>query len=181
LQDDLLVAGLDLETGREVHLREPDLAHWHARGYSGRRTLVGAPHDRPPGWWAAKDLHFYAQHEPPCVGDILLRRELALNTIGVAADGLVVADSIQREISNALTTVRDEAEHARAPLARRSRPQPTRSPARRPTPQPMEQVAAGSPPVPTAKPGALTCETCSLPLDPMLAQIGRHILCLPRS
>ncbi len=340
MQDDLLVAGLDLETGREVHLREPDLAYWHARGYSGRRTLVcalchtgidaepgtrvplvvrgregglrrphfahppgqapvgghhpesvwhlsakavladwarrqpdvinvaverftpdrarrsdvrirfrdgrqvamevqatpltdhewsarhtdyqrrgitdvwlwrpgirhhwvvigrrqslweldpskeracvflGAAHDRPPRWWAAKDLHFYAQHEPPCVGAILLRRELALNTIGVTADGLVIADSIHREISNALTTVRDEAEHARAALARHRRPQPTRSPARRPTPQPMEQVAAGSPPVPTAKPGALTCETCSLPLDPMLAQIGRHILCLPRS
>jgi hypothetical protein len=43
------------------------------------------------------------------VGDILLRRELALNTIGLTADGLVIADSIHREICNALTTVRDEA------------------------------------------------------------------------
>jgi hypothetical protein len=153
---------------------------WELDPSKERACVFSAPHTTdPPRWRATKDSQFYARHEPPCVGDILLRREPALNTIGVTADGLAIADSIHREISNALTTVRDEAEHARAALARRRRPQPTRSPARRPTPQPMEQVAAGSPPVPTPKPGALTCETCSLPLDPMLAQIGRHILCLP--
>lgn len=52
--------------------------------------ILGAAHDRPPSWWAAKDLHLYAPHEPPCVGDTLLHRELALNTIGLTADGLVI-------------------------------------------------------------------------------------------
>jgi hypothetical protein len=31
--------------------------------------------------------------------------------------------------------------------------------------------------VPTAKPGKLACTTCGLPLDPILAAIGRHIGC----
>ena len=31
--------------------------------------LLGVAHDRPPCWWTGEDLHLYAQHEPPCVGD----------------------------------------------------------------------------------------------------------------
>lgn len=42
LQDDLLVVGLDLETGLEVHVDDAGREHWYARGYSGRRTLVCA-------------------------------------------------------------------------------------------------------------------------------------------
>jgi Competence protein CoiA-like family len=47
--------------------------------------LLGVAHDRPTCWWTGEDLHLYAQHAPPCVGDTLLRRELALSTIGLTA------------------------------------------------------------------------------------------------
>lgn len=40
MQDDLLVVGLDLETGHEVHVAERSMEYWRARGYSGTRTLV---------------------------------------------------------------------------------------------------------------------------------------------
>lgn len=42
MQDDLLVVGLNLETGREVHVSDAGREYWYARGYSGRRTLVCA-------------------------------------------------------------------------------------------------------------------------------------------
>ena len=116
--------------------------------------LLGAAHDRPARGWTGKDLHLYAQHEPPCVGDTLLRRKLPLNTIGLTAGGLVIPDSVHREISNARTGVRDQAERARAAIARRTRPR-----------------------MPTARPRELACKTCGLPLDPILARIGRHIGC----
>jgi hypothetical protein len=37
-------------------------------------------------------------------------------------------------------------------------------------------TSSGPRPVP-AKPGKLACTTCGLPLDPILARIGRHIGC----
>ena len=157
--------------------------------------LLGEAYDRPAGWWTGEDLHFYAQHQPPCVGDTLLRRELALSTIGLTADGLVTPDSVHREISNARARVRDAAEQARAAMAGRTRPQPAEPPARRAAPQLKSQVAAGpaarqhlaaayqgrpsrpQPSQPAAKPSELTCKTCGLRLDPILARIGRHICC----
>ena len=42
LQDDLLIAGLDLETSCEVDVSGADREYWHVRCYSGRRTLVCA-------------------------------------------------------------------------------------------------------------------------------------------
>jgi hypothetical protein len=156
--------------------------------------LLGAAHDRPTCWWTEEDLHLYAQHEPPCVGDTPLRRELALSTISLTADGLVTPDSVRREINNARTGVRDAAERARAAMARHTRPQPTEPSARRPAPPPTSQVAAGPAarqpsaasyqarsrkprPLSTAKPSELTCKTCGLRLDPILARTGRHIGC----
>jgi Competence protein CoiA-like family len=139
--------------------------------------LLGAAHDRPACWWAAEDLHLYAPHEPPCVGDTLRRRELPLSTIGLTADGLVIPDCVQQEINNARTGVRGAAERARAARAGHTRPQPLEPPASRPASQPTRHVAAGLRPSPTAKPGKLACKTCGLPLDPILARIGHHIGC----
>ena len=336
MQDDLLVVGLDLETDREIHLREPDLDYWRARGYSGRRTLVcalchagidaglgtcvplvvrgrqggprrphfahppgqapvgghhpesvwhlsakavladwargqpgvidvtverltpdrarrsdvrvrfrvgrqvalevqatpltdlewsvrhadyqrqgitdvwlwrfgirphwiaasqrqslweldpsaqraylvlGAAHDRPPHWWAAEELHLFAQHEPPCVGDDLVREELDLNTIGLTAEGLVIPESIHREISAAHARVRNEAEQARAAMASRRQSRPAGSPGCRPIPRPTQQATSGPQPLPGTERRGLACTTCGLPLDPALVRIGRHILC----
>jgi len=119
--------------------------------------LLGAAHDRPARWWTALDLHLYAQHEPPCVGDILLRRELALSMIGLTADGLVIPDSVHHEIGEARTDVREAADRARPVRTARPRPRPR--------------------PVPPVKPRQLTCQACGLPLDPVLASFGRHVLC----
>jgi hypothetical protein len=346
LQDDLLVAGLDLETGREVHVSDADRDYWHARGYSGRRTLVcalcytgiddapgtrvplvvrgrigglrrlhfahppgqapvgghhpesvwhlsakavlaawacrqpgvvdvaverctpdrarrsdvrvrfydgrqvalevqaapltdqewsarhadyqrqgiidvwlwrpgtrphwvvidrgqslweldpskeraylllGAAHDRLPSWWTEQDLHLYAHHESPCVGDTLLRCELALRTIGLTADGLVTPDSVHREIDNSRAGVRDAAEQAQSAKARHIRPQPAERPAGRPAPQVAEgltarQLFAASYQERRRRlrpllPSELACNTCGLRLDPILARIGRHIGC----
>jgi hypothetical protein len=156
--------------------------------------LLGAAHDRPARWWTGEDLHLYAQHVPPCVGDTLLRRELPLSTIGLTAGGLVIPNPVHREINNARTAVRDAAEQARAAMARHTRPLPTEPPARRPAPQSAQEVGEGlatrrpfvasypgrrrNPrPLPPAKPGELACQTCGLRLDPILAGIGRHIGC----
>jgi hypothetical protein len=139
--------------------------------------LLGVAHDRPSCWWTGEDLHLYAQHEPPCVGDTLLRRELALTTIGLTAGGLVTPDSVHREISDARTGVRDSAEQAQAARARHTRPRPIEPPACRPAPRPTRQVAARPRPLPTAKPSEPICKTCGLRLDPLLACIGRHIGC----
>ncbi|GGU86992.1 hypothetical protein GCM10010211_61380 [Streptomyces albospinus] len=40
MQDDLLVVGFDLETGREVHVADAPPARWRQRGYSGTGQLV---------------------------------------------------------------------------------------------------------------------------------------------
>lgn len=40
VQDDLLVVGFDLETGREVHVAEQPPEYWRQRGYGGTRQLV---------------------------------------------------------------------------------------------------------------------------------------------
>jgi hypothetical protein len=40
-----------------------------------------------------------------------------------------------------------------------------------------QQVATGQQPLPRARPGELTCKACGLPIDLILAQTGRHILC----
>jgi hypothetical protein len=40
VQDDLLVVGFDLETGREVHVAEQPPEFWRRRGYGGADTLV---------------------------------------------------------------------------------------------------------------------------------------------
>lgn len=40
--DDLLVVGLELDSGRDVRIGDASLDHWHALGYNGRRTLVCA-------------------------------------------------------------------------------------------------------------------------------------------
>jgi hypothetical protein len=125
----------------------------HERAY----LLLGAAHDRPTCWWAAQKLHLYAQHEPPCVGDILLRRELPLSTIGLTAHGLVIPESIHQEISEAHTSVREAANRGRPARTARTPPRPR--------------------PVPPVKPRQLTCQVCGLPLDPVLATIGRHVLC----
>ncbi len=105
--------------------------------------LLGAAHHRPARWRTTEDLHLYAQHVPPCVGDTLLRRELALSTIGLVAGGLVMPDSVHREINNARTADRAAAAQARAAMTRQTRLQPIDPPAHRPAPQPTRQVAAG--------------------------------------
>jgi hypothetical protein len=119
--------------------------------------LLGAAHDRPARWWATLNQHLYVQHEPPCVGDTLLRRELPLSTIALTANGLVLPDSVHREISEARTSAREAAERARPARTARQQPRPR--------------------PGPSAKPPRLTCQVCGLPLDPVLAPIGRHVLC----
>lgn len=156
--------------------------------------LLGAAHGRTACWWTGEDLHLYAQHLPPCVGDALVRRELALSAIGLTAGGLLIPDSVHREINNACTDVRGAAERVRTAMARHTRSQPIESPARRPAPQPAGQAAAGRTArqpfpasnrgrrrelrsLPTAKPGELICKTCGLRLDPVLAGTGRHIGC----
>jgi hypothetical protein len=138
--------------------------------------LLGEAHDRPAHWWTRKGLHLYALHEPPCVGDTLQRRDLPLSTIALTADGLVVPDPVHREIEQARATVRDAAQ-ARAARSGRRRPQPGSRPAPNPAPQPDQQTPHGPRPATTARPGKLACTTCNLPLDPILAHIGRHIGC----
>lgn len=136
--------------------------------------LLGAAHDRPVGWWAGDNLHLYAQHVPPCAGDTLVRRELGLNAIGLTADGLVIPDSVQREINNDHAAVRTAAERIRVKRARHTRPpvidpQPAAAPHRERRRKPRS--------LPRAKPGQLTCKKCGTPLDPSLARLGRHVLC----
>ena len=141
------------------------------------RLLLGEAHDRPTYWWTRKDLHLYALHEPPCVGDTLQRRDLPLSTIGLTADGLVIPDPVHREIEQDRTAVREAAQQTRAARTRRTRPQPGNRPSRNPAPQPNEQAPPGPHPMPTAKLTKLACTTCGMPLDPILASIGRHICC----
>ncbi|MGD0246649.1 MAG: DUF262 domain-containing protein [Streptosporangiaceae bacterium] len=138
--------------------------------------LLGEAHDRPAHWWTRKGLHLYALHEPPCVGDTLQRRDLPLSTIALTAGGLVIPDPVHREIEQARATVRDAAQ-ARAARSGRRRPQPGSRPAPNPAPQPDQQTPHGPRPATTARPGKLACTTCNLPLDPILAHIGRHIGC----
>lgn len=139
--------------------------------------LLGAAHDRPAHWWTRKDLHLYALHEPPCVGDTLQRRDLALSTIGLTADGLVIPDPVHHEIEKARTAVREAAQQTRATRNSRRRPQPGNRPASSPDPRPNQPAPSGPQPASTARPGKLACMTCGLPLDPILARIGRHIGC----
>jgi hypothetical protein len=37
---DLLVVGLDLETGQEVDIADREIADWHRKGHNGDQTLV---------------------------------------------------------------------------------------------------------------------------------------------
>lgn len=124
-----------------------------------------------------EDLRLYAEHEPPCVRDTLLRRELPLSTIGVGAGGLVIPDFVHREISNARTGVQHAAERARVATARPTRPRPIEPPARQPFTASYQRRRREPWPLSTAKPSKLTCKTCGLPLDPVLARLGRHIGC----
>jgi hypothetical protein len=39
---DLLVVGLDLETGREVHVTDRPTEDWYPKGHNGDRTLICA-------------------------------------------------------------------------------------------------------------------------------------------
>jgi len=116
-------------------------------------------------------------HEPPCVGATLLRRELALTAIGLAAGGVVTPDSVHREIGNARTDVRDAAGQAHAAMARRARPRQLNPPHALPALRPTRQVAVGRRPLATAKSSEPTCKPYGLRLDPILARIGPHIGC----
>lgn len=139
--------------------------------------LLGEAHDRPSHWWTRKDLHLYALHEPPCVGDTLQRRNLPLSTIGLTADGLVIPDPVRRDIEQARIAIREAAQQIRTATSRRIRPQPGSGTAPNQAPQPNRQTPSGPRPEPAAKPGKLACMTCNMPLDPILAHIGRHIGC----
>lgn len=75
--------------------------------------LLGAEHERAGRWWAEPDLRRYAPHLPPCVNDRLLRYPITLTDLAVTAEGLVVPAALLDHITDATTTLDQDAQRLR--------------------------------------------------------------------
>ncbi|WP_431921490.1 competence protein CoiA family protein [Nonomuraea jabiensis] len=138
-------------------------------------TFLGHPHPKSGRWWEEPDQSIYALHHPPCPTDTLLSRLIPLARLGLDRTGARLPAPVRQELASSLhRAVQVAADQQAQQLRRQQRHQPS-APRSRPTPTPWAQERMARP-----KHEGPHCSVCGNPLDPWLANLGRHIGCGPR-
>ncbi len=132
-------------------------------------TSLGRPHTRGHQWWKRADLSAFGLHHPPCALDELERVTMPLSELGLGPSGAVLPEDLRTRLRRSQQEAREEAGQLKRSDARYAK-------AVRESQERAACAPAPSPPPPLPV-GGLRCEVCRRPLNPILAESRRHILC----